>query len=106
MFIGVVNVPYVNGRIISGDFDEEQNIFYIQKIKSFFVESVLKENQLKKLYHYLKKHKHETDGQIVTLYDQMLVRLSQDEIKALLHDLEQIQPMYRIMDKEYTEHKT
>ncbi|QPA33128.1 hypothetical protein [Thermaerobacillus caldiproteolyticus] len=93
-------MPYMNGHIISGEFDEKLNIFYIQKIKNFFVESVLKENQLRKLYDYLKKHKHETDGQIITLYDQMLVRLSQDEIKALLHDLEQIQPMYRIMGKE------
>ncbi|TYR81473.1 hypothetical protein FZC66_06405 [Priestia megaterium] len=88
-------MSHMHGNIISGEFDTGMNIFTIQKVKDFFTESILKENQLNNIYNYLKAHEDENDGQIITLYDQMPVRLSQDEIKQLLHDLEQVQSMYR-----------
>jgi hypothetical protein len=52
--------------------------------------STLNENQLKTLYDYLNKHKNEDDGQILTLYDQMPVRLSQEEINQLMNELDKI----------------
>lgn len=84
----------MEGHIISGEFDSSMNEFSILKVKNFSTQSILKENQLNSLYHYLKKHQHETDGQIITLYDQMPVRLSQEEIPQLLSDLEKVQSMY------------
>ncbi|WP_420849675.1 hypothetical protein [Peribacillus tepidiphilus] len=84
----------MEGHIISGEFDSSMNEFSILKVKNFSTQSILKENQLNSLYHYLKKHQHETDGQIITLYDQMPVRLSPEEIPQLLNDLEKVQSMY------------
>ncbi|MEH7549779.1 MULTISPECIES: hypothetical protein [Bacillaceae] len=77
-----------------GEFDSLMNEFSLQKVKNFELESVLKENQINNIYDYLKKHKDEEDGQIITLYDQMLVRLSQNEINQLISDLEKVMSMY------------
>lgn len=84
----------IQGSIISGEFDEGLNEFYLQNVKSFTAESVLKKNQLTKLFQYLKEHEDENDGQILTLYDQMPVRLSQYEVRELLKDLEKVLGMY------------
>lgn len=79
---------------MSGDFDDEMNVFSLKKIKQFQTQTSLKENQLKALQDYLRQHEHDEDGQIITLYDQMLVPLSQDDIKALLDDLTKVQSLY------------
>ncbi|MBP2079420.1 hypothetical protein [Oceanobacillus polygoni] len=84
----------LSGNIISGEFDELVNEFSIQKVKHFTTESSIRENQLKSLYDYLKKHQDDTDGQIITLYDQMPIRLSQEEVNLFINDLEKIQSMY------------
>ncbi|OLS33962.1 hypothetical protein [Bacillus sp. MRMR6] len=84
----------VNGGIISGEFDEQLNEFTLQQVKYFQTESIIRESQLTALYQYLKKHEKDADGQIITLYDQMPVRLSQEEIKLLLTDLEKVHSMY------------
>ncbi|AAU24867.1 hypothetical protein ACG2QI_02260 [Bacillus sp. GM2] len=84
----------IEGQIMSGDFDDEMNVFSLKKIKQFQTQTSLKENQLKALQHYLRQHEHDEDGQIITLYDQMLVPLSQDDIKALLDDLTKVQSLY------------
>lgn len=91
--VGVVLI-LINGRIISGDFDESLNEFYLQTVKTFSTESVLKKNQLTDLYNYLKKHEDESGGQVITLYDQMPVLLSKAEIEKLLQDLEKVLSMY------------
>ncbi|WP_163099020.1 hypothetical protein [Peribacillus alkalitolerans] len=80
----------IQGQIISGEFDVENNEFSLQRVKNFFTESTLKETQLNNIYEYLKKHEQESDGQIITLYDQMPLRLTQVEIKQLIRDLEQV----------------
>lgn len=85
---------FLEGNIIAGEFDSSMNEFSLLKVKNFNTESVLKENQINNIYHYLKKHQHENDGQIITLYDQMLVRLSQNEINQLICDLERVMSMY------------
>jgi hypothetical protein len=90
---GVISIN-MQGNIISGEFDEGMNEFYLQNVKSFTAESVLKKNQLTRLFYYLKEHENENDGQILTLYDQMPVRLSQHEVKELLEDLEKVLNMY------------
>jgi hypothetical protein len=80
----------IEGRIISGEYDREKNVFTIQKLKQFFVESVLQPHQLQHLSDYLKNHQDE-EGQVLILYDQMPVKLSQEEIKQFIADLDQIQ---------------
>ncbi|PLT29999.1 hypothetical protein [Peribacillus deserti] len=85
---------YIDGQIISGEFDQETQIFSLKKVKNFYTETSLKENQIGNLYNYLKMHADDTDGQIVTLYDQMLVKLSSQEVKVLIGELENIQNMY------------
>lgn len=85
---------FLQGTIISGEFDSSMNEFSLQKVKNFDTESVLKENQINNIYHYLKKHQHEEDGQIITLYDHMLVRLAQNEVNQLIVDLEKVMSLY------------
>lgn len=85
----------LTGNIISGEFDELMNEFSLHKVKYFTTESTIKESQLKSLYDYLKKHRNDIDGQIITLYDQMPIRLSQEEINLFISDLEKVQLMYR-----------
>ena len=85
----------LTGNIISGEFDEQMNEFSLQKVKHFTTESTLKESQLERLYDYLKKNQNDIEGQIITLYDQMPLRLSQEEINLFINDLEKIQLMYR-----------
>ncbi|MGP4108508.1 hypothetical protein [Virgibacillus sp. L01] len=84
----------LNGNIISGEFDNITNAFVLQKVKHFTTQSTIKENQLNDLSEYLNKHKHETGGQVLTMYDQMLVPLNQGEIIDFLEDLDQIKALY------------
>ncbi|RFU62850.1 hypothetical protein [Peribacillus glennii] len=85
---------YLEGNILSGEFDGYTNEFAIQKVKEFHTQSVINQNQLASLYEYLKKHQDDQDGQIITLYDQMPLRLTQHEIQQLLYDLKEIQSLY------------
>nr|MDH3153366.1 hypothetical protein [Bacillus licheniformis] len=45
----------IEGQIMSGDFDDEMNVFSLKKIKQFQTQTSLKENQLKALQHYLRQ---------------------------------------------------
>ncbi|PFO09718.1 hypothetical protein COJ85_00905 [Bacillus sp. AFS076308] len=85
---------FLQGTIITGEFDSSMNEFSLQKVKNFNTESVLKDNQINNIYHYLKEHQHEDDGQVITLYDQMPIRISQKEINQLICDLERVMSMY------------
>lgn len=85
---------FMQGTIIAGEFDSSMNEFSLQKVKNLNTESVLKEVQLNNIYHYLKKHQHEDDGQIITLYDKMPLHLTQNEINELICDLERVMSMY------------
>ncbi|PLR80765.1 hypothetical protein CVD25_08290 [Bacillus canaveralius] len=85
----------ISGQIISGEFDHVHNHFSVQKVKNLSTLSVLNEQQISMLYRYLKLHENEEDGQIVTLYDQIPVMLTQFETKLLLRDLERVQQLYK-----------
>ncbi|GER68579.1 hypothetical protein BpJC7_22670 [Weizmannia acidilactici] len=86
---------HIEGNIISGEFDENLNEFSLQNVKHFYIASTIRENQFRALYDYLKKHQHNNEGQIITLYDQMPVSLSAEEINLLIQDLEKVQSLYR-----------
>jgi hypothetical protein len=85
---------FLEGSIISGEFDEQMNEFSLQTVKHLSTQSTIKENQLKILYQYLQEHEGDKDGQVITLYDQMPIQLSPEEIKHLLSDLEKVGTMY------------
>ncbi|WP_059173108.1 hypothetical protein [Bacillus sp. FJAT-27445] len=80
----------IEGSIISGEFDPSMNEFSLQKVKNLNTQSVLNENQLTSIYRYLKSHEHEAEGQIITLNDQMPIWLTQDELRQLITDLEEV----------------
>ncbi|MCM3584362.1 hypothetical protein M3182_01230 [Mesobacillus maritimus] len=83
----------VNGTILSGQFDETENVFTLESIKSFYTVTTLNEKQIQNLSSYLEKHQAD-DGQVVSLFDQLLIRLSKEEVKSLLNDLTQIESLY------------
>jgi dsDNA-binding SOS-regulon protein len=84
----------IEGMIISGEFDKNAQEFTIQKIKNWYTETVVKEEQVEKLYAYLIRNK-DAEEQILTLYDQLLVRLTKDEMSQLLSDLENVVSLYQ-----------
>ncbi|WP_066318663.1 hypothetical protein [Bacillus sp. FJAT-29814] len=85
---------FLEGSIIAGEYDSTLNEFSLQRVKRFETESILKENQVNHIHEYLKKHQHEEDGQIISLYDQLLVPLSSDEVDQLIEDLEKVRSMF------------
>ncbi|MFD1040119.1 hypothetical protein ACFQ3N_17235 [Virgibacillus byunsanensis] len=80
----------LKGNIISGEFDQLESEFILQSVKHFSTKAVINENQLNALYDYLNKHKDDTYGHVLTLYDQMPVRLNQEEVSQFLNDLESV----------------
>jgi hypothetical protein len=84
---------FLRGNIIEGNLDLSVNEFTLQRVKHFYTQSVLTDTQLNSIYKYLKMHKDE-DGQILTLYDQMPLRLSQEESNQLISDIEKVMALY------------
>ncbi|RYG71974.1 hypothetical protein EU245_12185 [Lentibacillus lipolyticus] len=85
----------LNGEIIAGEMDEHTNEFMLQQVKHFSTESILSEKQVDTLTQYLIKSGQDGDGeQILTLYDQLPVRLNQEEIEQFIDDLDKIKSLY------------
>nr|WP_026582221.1 hypothetical protein [Bacillus sp. J33] len=85
----------MQGSIISGVYDAEASAFEIHKVKNFSTQSVLNKSQCENLYNYLSLHEDDEDGQIITLYDQMPLMLTRQEICSLKKDLENIKKLYQ-----------
>ncbi|RBP96440.1 hypothetical protein DFO70_101247 [Cytobacillus firmus] len=85
----------LQGNIITGVYDAETSAFEIQKVKNFSTQSVLNKNQCENLYNYLSLHEEDEGGQIITLYDQMPLMLTRQEIGNLKKDLENIKKLYQ-----------
>lgn len=85
---------FVNGTIIDGVFDTTVNEFTLQRVKNFDTQSVLNETQINNIYQYLYLHRDNEDGQIITLYDQLPLRLSKEESSQLISDIEKVMSMY------------
>lgn len=80
----------IQGTILLGIFDESENEFTLQQVKHHTTESSLQKNQLHAIYKYLIHHQEDKEGLVLTLYDQMPVKLTQDEISKILRDIEEI----------------
>lgn len=71
-----------NGEIMAGEMDEHTNEFMLRQVKHLSTESILSEKQVDTLTRYLESSGQEGDGeQILTLYDQLPVRLNQKEVE-------------------------
>ncbi|MCA1038200.1 hypothetical protein LCM00_01655 [Bacillus infantis] len=81
---------YISGNIVSGEYDDQTEQFSISMIKHFKTQSILTKNQAIQLLDYLYRHKDEEGGQVITLNDQMPLRISSEEINSLILDLERI----------------
>ncbi|WP_053363127.1 hypothetical protein [Bacillus sp. FJAT-27251] len=82
------------GKMIAGEFDGSTNEFVLQRIKHHYTETTLNKGQMQKVLSYLEKHRHE-GGQILSLFDQMLVRLSGEEVALLSSELAEVQIRYQ-----------
>jgi hypothetical protein len=85
---------YISGNIISGEYDDETEQFSISMIKQFKTQSILTSHQAIQLLDYLYRHKDEEGGQVITLNDQMPLRISPEEVNALILDLERIETFF------------
>ncbi|GAB3054020.1 hypothetical protein [Virgibacillus ainsalahensis] len=74
-----------SGTIFSGDFDEDQETFYLTQVKNISTQSTLSTDQLTQLYQYLKKQE---DTCTITVNDQMPILLQADEVAQLLKELD------------------
>ncbi|WP_096186541.1 hypothetical protein [Evansella halocellulosilytica] len=84
----------LEGNMISGQLDEQTNEFALQQVKHILTETILNQNQQETLIQYLNKHEGDEDGQVLTLYDQLLVRLSKEEVSQFIEDLKMIRSFY------------
>ncbi|MCP1158559.1 MULTISPECIES: hypothetical protein [Bacillaceae] len=82
---------YISGNIISGEYDDQAEHFSISMIKHFKTQSILTKDQAIQLLDYLYRHRDEEGGQVITLNDQMPLRISSEEINSLILDLEKIE---------------
>ncbi len=71
----------IEGQIMSGDFDDEMNVFSLKKIKQFQTQTSLKENQLMALQQYLRQHEHDEEDRsspstikCLSLYRKMILK--------------------------------
>jgi hypothetical protein len=85
---------YISGSIVSGEYDDQTEQFSISMIKQFRTQSILTKNQAIQLLDYLYRHKDEEGGQVITLNDQMPLRISPEEVSALILDLERIESFF------------
>jgi hypothetical protein len=90
----VLSLQQYNGEIIDGTFFQQDDEFSITQIKHFETESILNKNQLNILEEYLKKQLENQHGCIVTINDQLLVPLANNEIQLLIKDLQNIQQFF------------
>lgn len=87
-------MSFIEGDLISGIFDRNQNVFSIQKVKHFEIQSILDENLTNHLYRYLKLNEQEEEGIILTLYDQLPIMITKNEIGQFLNDLERVKGFF------------
>jgi hypothetical protein len=80
----------MDNSIISGNINYQTNEFILYKVKDFETQSVIKLNQLNRIFDYLNMVKDEESLPIIMINDQMPVRLSKEEIQQLLKEIENI----------------
>ncbi|WP_085507395.1 hypothetical protein [Thalassobacillus devorans] len=83
-----------SGAIIAGEFDQDSDAFILQQVKQLSTTSSLNKDQFDIIYHYLITNQEDSDGQVLSLNDQLLVRLSQEELQEFIADLDRIKHIF------------
>ncbi|WP_078546810.1 hypothetical protein [Litchfieldia alkalitelluris] len=76
-------------NIIQGEIVDNQYI--LKQVKQLSTQSVMKKQQIKQLSDYLAKSIHHDDQHLITINDQLPIRLNNDEVNQLLNELEMIE---------------
>ncbi|RPF53412.1 hypothetical protein [Aquisalibacillus elongatus] len=84
---------HIDGQIISGDYDQQNHEFSITSVKHLTTESTITEDELGLLHDYLLAHTGD-GGQVLTLNDQILVKLNEEDVEKVLQDLEDIKRFF------------
>ncbi|MBP1971051.1 hypothetical protein J2Z83_003188 [Virgibacillus natechei] len=72
------------GIIFSGEFDQDQHMFYLTQVRNLETASILSEGQLKLLIDYLTQ---QNESCTVLVNDQLPVLLKQEEVMQLRKEL-------------------
>ncbi|MFG6117756.1 hypothetical protein [Thalassobacillus sp. B23F22_16] len=83
-----------SGAIIAGEFDHGSDAFILQQVKQLSTTSSLNKDQFDAIYHYLIMNQDDSGGQVLSLNDQLLVRLSQEELQEFIADLDRIKNIF------------
>lgn len=75
--------------IFSGEVIDNQYI--LKQVKQIHTQSVMKKQQIHELSDYLSKAVHHDQMHIITINDQLPIRLNNDEANQLINELEQIE---------------
>lgn len=80
-------MSHFTGEMVSGEFDQINESFYLTQVKNLHTQSNLSEKQLTNLYQYLMK---QDENCTLTINDQLPILLKAEEINDLLKDLKAI----------------
>ncbi|GGC77890.1 hypothetical protein GCM10007216_05520 [Thalassobacillus devorans] len=83
-----------SGEILAGEFDRDSDAFILQQVKQLSTSSSLNKDQFDAIYHYLIMNQDDTGGQVLSLNDQLLVRLNQEELQNFIADLDRIKNIF------------
>ncbi|MFC4323130.1 hypothetical protein [Litchfieldia salsa] len=67
------------------------NEYLLKQVKQIPTQSIMKKTQIQALSDYLAKVVHHDEQHIITINDQLPIRLSNDEANQLINELEQIE---------------
>ncbi|SDK06211.1 hypothetical protein [Sediminibacillus albus] len=79
-----------DGVLFSGEFSEDEELFYLRRVKNLQTQSILSNRQLHQLQDYLAKQHSQQEGCTITVNDQIPVLLAQEEAEQLLTELASI----------------
>ncbi|WP_053218709.1 hypothetical protein [Virgibacillus senegalensis] len=79
-----------DGVLFSGEFSDDDELFYLRRVKNLQTQSVLSNRQLEQLHHYLSRQNSRKESCTITVNDQIPILLNQEEAKQLLSELDEI----------------
>ncbi|MRG85822.1 hypothetical protein [Salinibacillus xinjiangensis] len=82
-------MEHFHGNMVKGELSGEKE-FVITQIKNLDTQSVLHPNQLQAMYQYLSKQLELSEDCIITVNDQLPVRLNGQDTESLHQDINQL----------------
>ncbi|QTN00259.1 hypothetical protein ERJ70_13695 [Sediminibacillus dalangtanensis] len=81
---------HFDGVLFSGEFSDDDELFYLRRVKNLQTQSILSNRQLEQLHHYLSRQNNRQESCTITVNDQIPILLNQQEAKQLLSELDEI----------------